>query len=277
MRPAAFFEPRGPSDRGQEFDPPSYSSTTFTRRLLWANGIVFFAMFLLRRFAPSVGDPMWNALCLNAAQWWHEGIPAIWQVVTYAFLHDLGSPLHILFNLLALHFFGTMLEARVGARRFAVQYIVAVAFGGALHLALAPAFRYSSVVGASGGVLYAVIACATLEPRAQVIFFFVPMELRVMALILVALDVLSLLGGGSGTASDVHLAGAALGFVAAKRGWVYFDPLAWWRRRGEERQAEAAAQDELDLDRLLERIHREGIHSLSKREKDFLARMSKRR
>jgi membrane associated rhomboid family serine protease len=196
---------------------------------------------------------------------------------TFGFLHELSSPFHLLFNLLALYFFGTMLEARVGPRRFLMQYLAALALGGLVHLTLSPWLGFSAVVGASGAVLYCVIACATLDPRAQVLFFFVPMTLRTMAMILVGVDLFTMLSpGASRTASDVHLAGAALGFVAARRGWIYFDPGQWWGERREQREADSEASDEQRLDQLLSRIKSEGIHALSKRDKDFLARMSKR-
>lgn len=267
----ATFEPRG--ERGSGFGA-GFSSSTMTRKLLWANGILFVLGLLLVRFTP-IGEPIWTWLRLDP-QTWYRGVPALWQLWTYGFLHDLGSPFHLLFNLLALHFFGTMLEARIGARRFLLQYMAALAFGALVHLSLAPWLGAAPVVGASGAVLYVVIACATLEPNAQVLFFFVPMPMKVMALILVGLDLFGVLTGGTRTASDVHLAGSALGFASVRLGWVHFDPAAWWSARREQRVVEGAANDEQRLDQLLQRIHREGIHSLSQRDKDFLSRMSKR-
>jgi len=270
------FEPRGAGGLGFG---ASFSASSVTRRLLWANGIVF-AVTLLLRFSPALYDPVWNWLRLDPAAW-YRGVPAIWQLWTYGFLHDLNGAFHLLFNMLALFFFGMMLEEQIGSRRFAWQYFAALAFGGLVHLALAPWIGYGSVVGASGAVLYTVIACATLMPNARVLFFFVPMTLKVMALILVGLDVFTVLvgmqsKGVSNVASDVHLAGAALGFASVRLGWVHFDPSEWRRERRERGAAESLASDEQRLDQLLERIHREGIHSLSRRDKDFLAKRSKR-
>jgi len=282
MRTAPY-EPQGGGDSqglgiGDSYAP---SSMSVTKKLIWANGIAFFASLLLVKFWPAVGDPLWSWLVLDPSTW-YRGIPAVWQLWTFGFLHDTHSPMHILFNMLALYFFGTMLEGHVGSRRFAWQYFTALAVGGLVHLAVGPLLGAAPVVGASGAVLYTVIACAVVMPNARVIFFFVPMQLKVMAFILVGLDifgVLSTMGKDrsfSGTASDVHLAGAALGFIAARAGWIWFDPKAWWQARGEQRVAETQASDEQRLDQLLERIHREGIHSLSQRDKDFLSRMSKR-
>jgi membrane associated rhomboid family serine protease len=269
MSPAAL-DPRG----GHGGFDAGFSTSTVTRKLLWANGIAFVVTLVLWRYTQ-FGERIYDWLHLDPKAW-YGGLPAVWQLWSYGFLHDLSSPFHLLFNLLALYFFGTMLEAMVGSRPFAWQYFTALAFGALVHLALAPAMGYPSVVGASGAVLYTVIACATLRPNAQVLFFFVPMPMKVMALILVGLDVFTVISGGSRTAADIHLAGAALGFASAKLGWVHFDPQAWWAARRVANAARSEASDKQRLDQLLERIHREGIHSLSQRDKDFLSRMSKR-
>lgn len=249
-----------------------------TRKLLWANGIAFVATFLLDRFVPSIGGPLVRWLALDP-DLWYGGVPAVWQLVTYGFLHDLTSPIHLLFNLLALYFFGTMLEGMVGSRRFAWQYFTAVILGGLVHLGLAIWMPgHPMVIGASGAVLYTVVACAVLQPTARVLFFFVPMQLKVMAFIVVGLNLFTMLAPGpSKEAWDVHLAGAGLGFLAARRGWVWFDPRAWRTRRVAERAREAEVSDQERLDRLLERIHREGMTALSARDREFLQRMSKRR
>src|SRR5690242_872122 len=47
----------------------------------------------------------------------------LWQLVTYMFVH--GSPMHLIFNLLCLWFFGMQLEDRWGTARF-VKFVVFV-------------------------------------------------------------------------------------------------------------------------------------------------------
>jgi hypothetical protein len=116
-----------------------------------------------------------------------------------------------------------------------------------------------------------------LRPEALVIFILFPMRLKTLALILVGIDVVRLLTGGGGTAYLVHLAGAAMGFSAAKLRWIWIDPL----EKLEEQRAAAvqrgAEDDARRLDQLLAQIHQRGIGSLSKSERDFLKRMSSRK
>src|SRR5438874_2079921 len=45
-----------------------------------------------------------------------------WTIVTYMFLH--GNYMHILFNMLALYFFGPRVEDRIGSRRFTILYFL---------------------------------------------------------------------------------------------------------------------------------------------------------
>ena len=49
---------------------------------------------------------------------------AIWQLVTYLFLHSLGSLWHIVFNMLALWMFGAPIEETWGTRRFVQYYFI---------------------------------------------------------------------------------------------------------------------------------------------------------
>jgi hypothetical protein len=117
-----------------------------------------------------------------------------------------------------------------------------------------------------------------LRPVARVIFIFVPMTLRTLAIIMVALDVLPILmRSGGGTAHWVHIAGAAWGFLAARRRWVWLDPLEVLAQ-SRERGAQAAKEKDAErLDRLLRQISENGIHSLSRRDRQFLKRVSERR
>jgi hypothetical protein len=102
-----------------------------------------------------------------------------------------------------------------------------------------------------------------------------------MALIFVGMDVFTALETFKGHASNVswsaHLAGAAWGFVAVRKGLVWRDPLSGLERWRRARAQEQHGEDEAKLDQLLAKINREGIQSLSPGEKAFLKRTSKRR
>ncbi|NBO92320.1 MAG: rhomboid family intramembrane serine protease, partial [Planctomycetia bacterium] len=52
----------------------------------------------------------------------------VWRLVSYAFLHSTDGVWHILFNMLALWFFGRQVEQRVGTREFVALYLCAAIF-----------------------------------------------------------------------------------------------------------------------------------------------------
>lgn len=259
------------------------SVTPVVKRLLWINGIVFLVTFLLARWGSGLGAAVFTYFTLNPAVWiaWFP-IPPLWQLLSYGFLHDVGSVFHLLYNLLALYFFGTMLEAIVGARRFLFSYLAAIAIGGAFQLAVMLAVAAARpelalpTLGASGGVLFVIVACATMRPNTQVIFILFPLRLKTLALILVGIDVFGLLSGSMGTAYVVHLAGAAFGFLAVKLGWIWIDPMERSAERREVKRAQGARDDAARLDKLLRQIGEDGIHTLSRRDKEFLKRVSGR-
>jgi len=92
----------------------------------------------------------------------------------------------------------------------------------------------------------------------------------------VGIDVFRMLNGGAGVAWAVHLAGAAYGFLAVRRGFLWSDPLEALARRRARAVVERERSDVQRLDELLARIHDKGLNSLSEREKAFLKRVSKR-
>jgi membrane associated rhomboid family serine protease/DNA-directed RNA polymerase subunit RPC12/RpoP len=81
-----------------------------------------------------------------------------WRLVSSAFLH--ASPIHILFNMLMLWWFGAPLEALLGRARFVGIYFVSILAGSAGALLVSPD---SAVVGASGGVFGILGAGLVLE------------------------------------------------------------------------------------------------------------------
>lgn len=265
--------------------------TPAVKGLMIANVGIFLLRFLVYFFGsvsehPDLERTVFEHLALVPKDWVDHlaGFP-IWQLGTYGFLHDVTGLGHVLFNMLSLYFFGTMLESLIGTRRFLLTYFAAMLAGAILYLV--PALTIGGgfgrpVVGASGACMGVMIAMAALRPTARVIFFVFPLTLRTLALILVAFDVFGLLvtiaeNASDGTAHLVHLGGVAYGFVAVKTGLISLDPVEYIERRRAVRAVEQAASDEERMDELLAKIHREGMSSLSRGEKEFLKRMSAKR
>jgi len=258
--------------------------TPDVRKLVIANAVVFLASFFLSFFPGEAG---WvflrDGFGLNPPLWadWFPFLP-VWQLVSWGFLHSVDDPFHILRNMLFLYFLGTMLEEIVGGRRFFVAYVGALLFSGLVTLVtgLVSGTPWPTI-GASGAVLAVVVATAVLRPDTRVIFILFPITLKTLALVYVGLDLFSALASLRGdvvsnVSNVAHLSGAAFGFVLVKKGWIWRDPVEALQARRAERDAEREAADTERLDEVLEKINRDGIHSLSSAERAFLKRVSKR-
>ena len=268
-------------------DGPQYrfavpALTPMVKRLLVITSLAFALQYLVS--FGEAGELWVNAYLGLAPLSWAQLFPIVpfWQLLTYGFLHDTHSLGHIAYNLLILYFFGTMLEGIVGSRRFLVVYLSAMLSGAVLHMLFGLFFGETKpAIGASGAVLGVMIATAVLQPNAQVILLFVPVKLKWLAIGLVTLDVYGLVEGwrtgeSPYVAHFVHIGGAAYGFLAARRGWIWRDPIRALQTKRAVAQEQRRSQDEGRMDDLLARIHKEGLNTLSRREKDFLKRMSRR-
>lgn len=157
---------------------------------------------------------------------------AIWQLVTYPFLH--GSLTHILFNCLILYMLGPELEKRWGTKRFAWYYALCAVGGAILQtiiwgislLAIPSISQFmgnTPIIGASGALYGLFVAFGILYGNSQVLVFFMfPMRAKNFVILLTAIEVLSAVFysdprvGDGGVAHLVHLGGLVTGYLLIK-------------------------------------------------------------
>ena len=129
-----------------------------------------------------------------------------WTIVSAMFVHD--GIYHILFNMIALYFYGMYVLTLVGEARFFLVYFIGGLIGNALFLLLAG--PYSVAVGASGAIFALGGTLVMLAPRLKVIIFPVPIPMDLwIAIILFALISLS-----PGVAWQAHAGGLITGLAA---------------------------------------------------------------
>src|SRR5882757_9182710 len=88
----------------------------------------------------------------------------LWQFITYQFLH--AGIWHLLFNCLAIFFFGRPVETALGRKRFLALYLAGGVIGGVVQMLFAlvlPHYFGGSVVGASAGAAALAAAFAVLN------------------------------------------------------------------------------------------------------------------
>jgi len=126
-----------------------------------------------------------------------------WQLVTYGFMHDTGSLMHIFFNMLMLWMFGRELERLMGARRFLTYYMVCVVGAGVVQLLVGVAQGWGvPTVGASGGVFGILLAYGMAFPNRMIMLLFPPIPMKA--------------GINNGVANFAHLGGMLFGFILIK-------------------------------------------------------------
>ncbi len=178
--------------------------------------IVNLLMFGLQAQAP--------ALVLDFALWPLGSVPgpggepvgfALWQLVSYSFLH--GSLTHLFFNLFALWMFGVQIEVVWGTRAFVFYYINCVIGAALVQLVvIASQGTFYPTIGASGGVFGVLLAFGLMFPNRPIMLLFPPIPMKAKYFVLLY-GVLELTLGVSGAQSQVahfaHLGGMLFGFL----------------------------------------------------------------
>ena len=136
----------------------------------------------------------------------------VWQIITYAFLHDTRSIYHLLFNMLGLWMFGSEIERTVGARRLLACYFASVITAGLTQLFVPALFGAppAPTIGASGGVFGLLLAYALLFPHRKVVPLIppIPMPAWLFATLYAGLELfMGVTGALSGIAHFAHLGG----------------------------------------------------------------------
>jgi rhomboid family protein len=140
----------------------------------------------------------------------------VWQLVTYLFLH--AGFFHILFNMLALWFFGKDLEDIWGTRRF-LQFYFFCGIGAGLFVVLGNYLFGNPLiptVGASGAIYGVLLVCAVMWPDRIIIFYIFPIKLKYFVMIMAAIAFFGLRDLNSGVSDVAHLSGMLFGYVFLK-------------------------------------------------------------
>ncbi|MBX3395853.1 MAG: rhomboid family intramembrane serine protease [Phycisphaerae bacterium] len=245
-------------------------------------------MFVLCKLTGGDNGIIYRSLAMYVEDVTHRF--QIWRLLTFSYLHDQASLFHILFNMIGLYFLGMPLERRWGSLRLFVFYTVASLVGVSLYVALSligwlPARVLGvpvSLIGASGGVLAMLGACAVLFPSFQIIFVFFPVPIRLASLIFVIMYSWNLFERGQNAGGDAcHLAGLAFGIYMGYDGERWFGFLDTWRQRREARNRreiyEKAAAAERRIDAILDKVREKGIGSLTRAEKRELEEATRAR
>jgi len=204
--------------------------TRAVKVLVIANVGIYLTMLLIRLTVPSVALLVQTYLYLTPMAVVHG---YIWQLITYAFLHDPHGVSHILLNMLGLWMFGSQFETDFGTRKFWEFYFwcvigaalttIAVGALGLMAYRSAPVPLFGvmaqiwmqATIGASGGVYGLLIAFGLLNGDRQIYMFPLPLAIkaRIFVAIWLFISLVNAFGGSNGVAEFAHLGGALFGWL----------------------------------------------------------------
>ena len=226
-----------------------------------------------------------------------------WTFITYMFLHN--GFLHLLFNMVWLHFGGKIFLQYLKPKQLLSTYILGGVSGGLLfviaynYIPALQAYSFGALaMGASASVLAIIVAIATYTPNYSVQFPFIGfVKLKHIAIFSVVLDIISIPKGNTG-GHIAHIGGALFGYIYIKqmrkgndfskafssfleRFINTFKPKSKFKTVHKRAKSDydfnkekSAKQKEIDI--ILEKIANSGYESLSKEEKATLFSASKK-
>lgn len=230
-----------------------------------------------------------------------------WTPLSYMFSQI--EPLHLIFNMLWLYWFGIVFQLLSTPKRMIGLYLLGGLGGAALYLLAVNSLPYFAghgglLIGSSASVIAIVTATAIMAPDYRMnLLFLGAVSLKWIAIVTIGIDLLSVTGSNAG-GHIAHLGGAAVGAIFAlglKRGHDITAPLNslidaivnLFRRRPKVRPARfkassapsvprpkapsaASAADQAELDKILDKIKKSGYSSLTADERARLFDVSRR-
>jgi membrane associated rhomboid family serine protease len=229
------------------------------------------------------------------------------RLITSGFLHV--NWMHLIFNMVALYFFSGSLEAYLGTFQFLLIYFTSLVGGNLLSLFIHRFDSGYSSVGASGAIMGVMFASIALFPGMQIGLFLLPFSFPgwLFGLAYVLISIYGIRSRSNNVGYDAHLGGGIAGMLLAILlhpaslvvnwfailiiaipaiafiAFIVYKPEAlliddFFKRKKyltqEDKYNLSKKSKQQQLDDLLEKIHKKGMNSLSKKERDFLEKYS---
>lgn len=275
------------------------------KNLLIINGIFFLATIAM--------DMVWHIDLAQYLGLHYIGASDFrpYQFVTYMFMH--GSFAHLFFNMFALWMFGNAIENAWGPKRFLIFYFVC-GIGAGLTQELVQYIQFSDIhnfqnvnlggrivpvedylnmlttVGASGAVYGILLAFGMMWPNSMIyLYFLIPIKTKWFVLIYGLLELFTGFSSIDNVAHFAHVGGMVFGLLL----------ILYWKNQGnggnskfkikfnKNKSGNGRQKSDWDYnkerhdedrktDEILDKISRGGYDSLTKEEKEFLFKQSKK-
>lgn len=196
----------------------SFNKGNYLTRLIYINAGVFLVVQLLSVifYLLDISNIWFTYLELPA--FFHTLMKQPWSIITYMFMHrDL---IHLIFNLLALYWFGKIFIDYFSQKQLVGLYILG-GIGGAIFYLIAynitNTFQYniffSYLIGASASVMAIIFALVRYIPDEEINLALIgPVKLKYLGIGMLILDIIGTTSGNAG-GSIAHIGGAVTGYL----------------------------------------------------------------
>ena len=207
----------------------------------------------------------------------------LWRIFTYMFLH--GSFFHLLVNMFSIWMFGREIENVWGTREFLKFYFLCGLGTALMNTAFEP-FSAFTILGATGAVYGLLVAFAMVFPESVIYLYgIIPMSARNFAALICVVEFLASFNGVSTLLARVgHLGGMLTGYIYLKsyefRSFLdrlyhkiigHFFVTKYSGGGSGEMDEDGIVRE---VDRILDKVSKQGAASLTKDEKEIMRRYS---
>jgi len=208
----------------------------------------------------------------------------VWQLATYLFLH--GGFFHLFFNMFALWMFGSELESTWGTPYF-LRFYFLTGVGAGVITVLSSFYSGTTdipTIGASGAVFAVLMAYALTFPNRLIyLYFLFPVKAKYLMMVFFLIEfVASFRYVNDGIGHFTHLGGMVIAYFYLRKGQFTKTVLGGLEKEKRRRKIRVVRKHEgerhhvkREVDRVLDKISKEGIEKLTREEWDTLNRASK--
>lgn len=224
-----------------------------------------------------------------------------WTIFTYMFSHF--RFFHIFFNMLVLFWFGRIFLRYLNQKQLLTTYFIGGFTGLILFLASYNIFPGllvgSTILGASAAIMAIVFAISFYAPDFTIHLLFIgPVKIKIVAIVYIAIDIIMIAYDQNAGGYISHVGGALYGYLYAtqlKKGKdiakgfsSVMDSISGLFRRKSKMKVtyksaatrtddfdynKSKADNQNEIDRILDKIAKSGYDSLTRREKETLFKM----
>ncbi len=130
-----------------------------------------------------------------------------WRIITYIFVH--GNFIHLFFNLIALNFFGSILELDVRKYDFIIYYLTCGIGSALIHFI----FSNYPLIGSSGAIFGLFGIASILNPNLTILINFFPIKLKYSVIIALFFEIFASLFLFDNISHFSHIGGILIGLV----------------------------------------------------------------